>query len=77
MEARQPITYVYYFGFALLLFGGLIWSVAPFLPVEQTVYFRISVMGIAFMLLSFFTFGMIGKGWKEDGKTTSNQTEPE
>jgi hypothetical protein len=77
MDARQPITYVYYFGFALLLFGGLIWSVAPFLPVEQTAYFRISVIGLAFMLLSFFMFGVILKGFGKDGKTTSNQTEPE
>jgi hypothetical protein len=77
METRQPITYVYYFAFGLMFFGGLIWSVAPFLPVEQTAYFRISVMGVAFMLLSFFMFSMIGKGWEKDGKTTSNQTELE
>jgi hypothetical protein len=77
METRQPITYVYYFGFALMLFGGLIFSVAPLLPVDFGACFRISVIGLAFMLLSFFMFGMIEKGWKENGKTTSNKTESE
>ena len=76
MEARDPVTYVYYFAFGLMLFGGLIWSVAPFLPVENAAYFNISVIGLAFMLLSFFMFAVILKGFGKDGKTTSNQTEP-
>lgn len=75
MDARDPLTYVYYFALGLMSFGGLVYCVAPFLPVEEAIYFRFSVIGVGFMLLSFFMLFVILKGDKKIGEATGNKAE--
>lgn len=77
MSKRDSITYVYYFGITLMLFGGCIWAIAGFLPVGKQTWVNISFIGLAFMYLGFFILWAILKGEKADGKTESNQAEPE